>query len=135
MTFRDELATTWGDHSDHPLGFNESLMAWVTSLAWNVGHQDDIWRSSCERDFISTVIGWYLQEFTLGVYEMDFLVGPLHEGLDMVPYYHDSLLIDGMRRAFSTYTWQGSEWIKGSFMLDRMAWDPGIEGFLHDRTM
>jgi len=43
VTFRYELATTWGDHPDLPLGFNESLMASVTSLAWKVGHQDDIW--------------------------------------------------------------------------------------------
>lgn len=110
-------------------------MVSVTLLSWKVGHQDDIWKSSCERDFISIGIGWYLQEFTLEVYEMDNLVGLLREGLDMVPHYHDSLLIDGMRRDFGTYTWQGSEWSKGRFMLDMMAWDPGIERFLHDRTI
>jgi len=46
------------------------------------------------RYFISIGIWWYLQEFTLRVYEMDYLVGPLREGLDMVPHYHDSLLME-----------------------------------------
>lgn len=34
ITFRDELATTRGNHEDLPLGFSESLMKWGTSLAW-----------------------------------------------------------------------------------------------------
>lgn len=52
-----------------------------------------------------------------------------------MPYYQDSLIIDGMQRASGTYTWQDSEWSKGSFMLDMMAWDSGNEGFLRDRTV
>lgn len=66
---------------------------------------------------------------------MDYLVRPLREGLDMVPHYHDSLLIDGMWRDFGTYTWKGSEWRKGSFMLDMITWDLGIEEFLYDRIV
>ena len=34
---------------------------------------------------------------------MDYLVGKLHEELGIVPYYHDSLLTDGVQRAFATY--------------------------------
>ena len=36
-TFRDELAAIGGDHSDFLLGFRDSLMAWGTSSAWQVG--------------------------------------------------------------------------------------------------
>lgn len=110
-------------------------MEWGTSLAWQVGQQDDIRRSSCERDAISTEIRWYLQGFTLGVHKTDYLVGRLHEELGIVPYYHDSLLTDGVQRASDTYAWQDNEWSRGSFMLDKMAWDPGIEGSIHIRVM
>ena len=107
----------------------------ITSLASNFDQHINIQRRSCERDFSSIWIGWYLQELTLGVHEMDYLVGFLSEGLDMVPNYHDFLLIDHMQRDFGNYTWQGSGWSKGRFMLDRKAWDPSIEGFLHERIV
>jgi len=68
---------------------------------------------------------------------MDYSVGKLHEQFDKVLHYHDhdSLLIHGIQKASGTYTWQDSEWSKGSFLLDMMAWDPSIDGFLHDRTL
>jgi len=59
-TFRDELATTGGDHANLPLGFSKSLMEWGNSLAWKVGQQDDIRGSSRKGDAICTRIGWYL---------------------------------------------------------------------------
>jgi len=36
---------------------------------------------------------------------------------------------------FGTFTRQDSEWSEGSFMLDKIAWDPCIEGFFHIRTV
>ena len=66
---------------------------------------------------------------------MDYLVGKLHEELGIVPYYHDSLLTDGVQRASDTYAWQDGEWSMGSFMLDMMVWDPGIEIFLPIKVM
>lgn len=66
---------------------------------------------------------------------MAYVVRQLHEELGIVPHYHDPLLTDGMQGTSSTYTAQDSKWSKGSFKLDRMAWDPGIEGFLHVRTV
>jgi len=83
---------------------------------------------------MSIRIGWYLQEFTLGVYGMDHSIWKLQKRLDRVIHYHDHdfLLIYDMHRDFGTYTWQDSDWRKGSSMLDMMALDSGIEGFLHD---
>ena len=46
--------------------------------------------------------------------------------------FSESLMEQG---TFGTFTRQYSEWSEGSFMLDRIAWDPGIEGFFHIRTM
>ena len=35
----------------------------------------------------------------------------------------------------TSLAWQDGEWSRWSFMLDRMAWDPGIERSLHIRAM
>ena len=66
---------------------------------------------------------------------MGYSVGKFHGELDRVLHYQDALLIDSMQRAFGTYTWFDSEQSKGCFKVLRMAWDLGIEGFLHDQTM
>ena len=66
---------------------------------------------------------------------MEYKVRKLHGELYKVMYYHDSILIDNMQRAFGTCIWLDNEWSKVCFALIRMVWDPGIEGFLHDRTM
>lgn len=105
-------------------------MAWGTSSAWQVGQQKDIRRSTCGRNFIPTGIGLYLQEFTLGVHEVDYLVGQLQGELDRVLHYHDALLIDSMQRASGAYTCSDGGWSKGCFTLIRMPWDPGIDRFL-----
>jgi len=135
VTFRDELATIRGDHSDLPLGFCDSLMAWGTSSTWQFGQQEDIRGSPCRRDFIPIRIGLYLQEFTLGVQEVDYSIRQLHEELDKFLYYDGALLIDCVQRASSTYTWLDNEWSKACFTVIRMAWDLGIEGLLHDQTV
>ena len=135
IPLRDEFATIGEDHADLPLVFSDSLMVWGTSVPWQVGQQHDIRRSSREQDTISIGIRWYLRGSTLGLHGMDYLVGKLHREWGIVPYHHDSLLIDGVQRAFVTYVWQDGEWSRGIFMLDRMAWDPGIEGSLHIRAM
>lgn len=121
-----------GDHVDLPLGFSESLIAWGTSLTWQVGHQNDIRKSSHERDAISAGIGWYLRGYILGVHGMAYVVGQIHEELGMVPHYHGPLLIDGIQGTCGTYTGQevsgargasgGIRWIgipilRDSFML------------------
>jgi len=46
--------------------------------------------------------------------------------------FGESLMEQG---TFGTSIGQDSEWSKGSFMSDKMAWDPGIEGFFHIRTV
>jgi len=61
---------------------------------------------------------------------VDYLVGQLYGELDKVLHYYDALLIDSMQRIHGTYTWLDSEWSKGGSTLIRVAWDPGIEGFL-----
>ena len=66
---------------------------------------------------------------------MDYLVGQLHEEWGTMAYHHDSLLTDGVQRDFVTYAWKDGEWSRGIFMLERMAWDPGIEGSLHIMVM
>jgi len=76
-----------------------------------------------------------LQQFTLGVHEVDYSIGQLHGELDKVLHYHDALLIDNMQRAFSTHIWMDNEWSTVCFTLNRMAWDPSIEGFLHVGTV
>ena len=35
----------------------------------------------------------------------------------------------------TSLAWQDGEWSRWSFMLDRMAWDPGIERSFHIRVM
>ena len=35
----------------------------------------------------------------------------------------------------TSLAWQDGEWSRWSLMLDKMAWDPGIERFLHIRVM
>ena len=66
---------------------------------------------------------------------MEYLVVQLHEEWGTMPYHHDSLLIDGVQRAYVTYAWQDGDWRKGIFILDRMDWDPIIEGSLHTKAM
>jgi len=58
--------------------------------------------SSCGRDFIPTGIVLCLQEFTLGMHEVDYSVEQLHGELDRVLHYHDALLIDSKQRASDT---------------------------------
>ena len=42
---------------------------------------------------------------------------------------------DGMHGTSGTCTRQDRKWSEGSFTLDRMAWDPGIRGFFHIKTV
>lgn len=56
-----ELVSIGEGHPYFRLGFNDSLMTWETSSAWQVGQQEDFRRSSCMRDFIRIVIELYLQ--------------------------------------------------------------------------
>lgn len=69
-TLRDEMVSIGGDHSDLPLDFSDSLLAWGISPAWR-NDQEEIRGSSCEQGFISIGVGLYLQESTLGVHEVD----------------------------------------------------------------
>ena len=66
---------------------------------------------------------------------MDYSVVQLHGVLDKVLHYHDALLLDSISRDSSTYNSLDSERSKGCSIVIRMAWDPDIEGFLHDQTM
>jgi len=77
----------------------------------------------------------HLQEFTLVVHEMDYSVEQLHEDLGKVLHRQDALLIGDRHRGSSAHIWQDSEWSKGDFTLIRLAWDPGIEGFIHYRIV
>ena len=46
--------------------------------------------------------------------------------------FSESLMEQGTS---GTCTGQDNEWSEGSFMLYRMAWGPGIEGFFHIRIV
>jgi len=52
-----------------------------------------------------------------------------------VPHYHDLQLIDGIQGTSGTHTGKDSEWSERSLRWDRMAWDPGSEGFFHVKAM
>jgi len=110
-------------------------LVWGISPAWRDDQQEEIRRSSCERGFISNGVGFYLQESTLGVHEMDDSVEKLHDALIRNLYYNDALLTDDMQRASGAFTRLDSKWSKWCFTLIRMAWDPNIEGLFHDRIL
>ena len=69
------------------------------------------------------------------MHEMDYSVGKFHGQLGRVLHYHDALLIASMQRASGPCIWLDSKWSKVCFTLIRMAWDPGIKGFLHVKAM
>ena len=52
--------------------------------------------------------------------------------IDLPLGFSESLMEQGTS---GTFTKQDSEWSEGSFMLDKIAWVPSIEGFFHIRTV
>lgn len=87
------MGSIGGNHSDLPLDFSDSLLAWGTSLAWRDDQQGEFRGNSCRQGFISTGVRLYLQVPTLGVHEMDVSVEHLHVETDMTLYDHDALFL------------------------------------------
>lgn len=72
------MVSTGEGHLGLPFGFSVSLMVWGNSLMWQGDLHEETRGCPGRRGFNPTRIGLQLQEFTLVVHEMDYLVEKFH---------------------------------------------------------